>query len=81
MRCPGCGRIVPEAKLHRLDEALLCGRCFRERSQQVRREQVKQTAETTHQRRERLKLKILLGIFAVLLLLVMLSWLGVIGRR
>jgi hypothetical protein len=79
--CPSCGRLVKaETRVHEEGQKI-CSRCLRERKEARKPGNKRFRAISVHafERHEKQRLVILLAIFAILSIIILLNWMGVIG--
>ena len=77
VKCPDCGRRVRGNTLREYEGMKICGRCIEHR-RDVKKKAVRKVATHTFERHEKKQLKWLLLVFAVLIVIVVLSWMNVI---
>jgi hypothetical protein len=73
-RCPDCGRMRPIESMVTFDGRSICPTCLKEAQAVARRKANKLAAEALHKAHERRNLYIMLGIFGVLVVFMVISW-------
>jgi hypothetical protein len=81
VKCAACGRLVRSDTLSAYEGELICSRCLRERREikKAGSKRFRAVSDKAYRKTEYLRLAILLGVVALLGLIILLRWMGVIG--